>query len=169
MQRDHRKQRELLQRIEALQTRLAEAEDVLRAIQTGEADAIVVLGAGGKRVFTLKGAEQPYRILVETMNEGTVTLLPDGTIAYSNRRFAETVRTPLEAVIGSSFSRFLAPPQEPGFKSLLKRAGKNGCKAELTILAGDGSSVPVQLSVRPLAERQSPGFCVVVTDLTQLV
>ena len=49
----------------------------------------------------LKSAEQPYRLLVEKMQEGAVTLLRDGTILYCNARFAELAGMPLEEVIGA--------------------------------------------------------------------
>ncbi|MGZ3495363.1 MAG: hypothetical protein ACXWM6_13050, partial [Thermodesulfobacteriota bacterium] len=72
-----RKGKDLLQ-IEDLRMRLEEAEETLRAIREGEVDALVVSGPQGDQVFTLKGAEQPYRVFVETMNEGAATLGPDG-------------------------------------------------------------------------------------------
>jgi len=162
--------RKLLQQIEELQTRLAEAEDTLEAIRRGEVDAILVAGAEGEKVFTLQGAERPYRILIESLNEGALTLLPDGTIAYSNSRFAEMVRTPLEDVIGSSIFRFLSPQQEASFKSLLQQTGSEqtkGSKAEFLLLGSGGAETPAQLSVSLLDEKESPGFCLVATDLTE--
>ncbi len=38
-------------------------------------------------VFTLKGAEPPYRVFVEAMNEGAATLDAGGAILYCNNRF----------------------------------------------------------------------------------
>ena len=61
-----------------LRERLAEAEAVLAAIRRGEIDAVVVESPDHTRVFTLEGADHPYRILVECMNEGAATLTPDG-------------------------------------------------------------------------------------------
>ena len=49
--------------VDDLRARLAEAEETLRAIRSGEVDAIVVSGPDGNRVFTLEGADTPYRIL----------------------------------------------------------------------------------------------------------
>jgi hypothetical protein len=48
--------------IAELRERLVESESVLKAIRRGEIDAIVVSGAGEERVFTLEGAEHPYRV-----------------------------------------------------------------------------------------------------------
>ena len=55
-------------RLAKLRTRLAEAEETLRAIRTGEVDTVVVAGKEGPQVFTLKGAEHAYRMLIESMN-----------------------------------------------------------------------------------------------------
>ena len=65
-----------------------ELEETFLAIQRGQVDAVVVNGADGDQVFTLQGAEHPYRVLVETMNEGAATLDKDGTVLYGNASFA---------------------------------------------------------------------------------
>ena len=60
--------------IRELQARLDEAEETLRAVRSGEVDAIVALGPDGEQVYTLKGADETYRMLVEEMAEGALTL-----------------------------------------------------------------------------------------------
>src|SRR5688572_15293889 len=97
--------------IEELKARLAEADETLRAIRSGEVDALVVAGSDGDQVFTLKGAEMPYRILVEEMNQGTLMIIPDGTILYANARFAGLAKTPLEQIIGASWQQFFPAEQ----------------------------------------------------------
>ena len=64
--------------LEELRQRLQEAEETLDAIRSGEVDALVVSGPSGEKVFTLEGAEHPYRVLVESMNEGAISLSLDG-------------------------------------------------------------------------------------------
>ena len=44
------------------------------------------------QLFTLKGADEPYRVLIEEMNQGAVTLSADGSILYCNRRFADLLK-----------------------------------------------------------------------------
>ena len=73
---------------EALRAHVAELEETLPAIRKGEVDALLVCTEKGERVFTLQGAEHPYRILVENIEEGAATLSEDGTVLYSNRSFA---------------------------------------------------------------------------------
>jgi hypothetical protein len=44
-----------------LLSRLWEAEETIRAIYAGEADAVVVNSPSGPRVYTLEGADHPFR------------------------------------------------------------------------------------------------------------
>jgi len=94
---------------EELRTRLAETEEMLLAIRSGEVDAIVVSGKEGEQVYSINSAETPYRTFVEEMPAGAVTLSKEGIILYCNQRFAELVQEPVEGVIGSNLIRFIAP------------------------------------------------------------
>src|SRR4051812_1699087 len=91
----------------AQRMRLAEAEDVLRAIHHDEIDAFVVEGPGGHQVYTLHSAEEPYRTLVEQMHDGAVVVTAGGDIAYANAAFAALIGQPLESVVGSRLDRFV--------------------------------------------------------------
>jgi two-component system, NarL family, sensor kinase len=152
-----------------LRLRLAEAEETLRAIRSGEVDAVVVAGRQGPQVFTLQGAEQAYRMLIESMNEGALTLTADKTILYANQCFARMVKCPLEQVMGTSLRRFLSAEDRATLRPLMKRADPSGSKIQVVLNAGDGSQMPVQISIRPLAKnglnRATIGM--VVTDMTE--
>ena len=149
--------------------RLAEAEETLRAIRTGEVDTMVVAGEHGTHVFTLEGSEHAYRMLIESMNEGALTLTSDEMISYANQCFARMIKCPLEKVIGGSFRRFLAPEERSTLQPLLKQAGKSGSKVQTFLIASDGSQIPAQLSIRPLAKSDSAHATMgmVVTDMTE--
>lgn len=151
-----------------LRARLAEVEATLRAIRTGEVDAVVGAGRRSDRVFTLEGAEHAYRVLIESMHEGALTLTADKTILYANQCFARMVKRPLEQVIGGSFRRFLTAEDRTKLRPLLTRSAKSGGKTEVRLQAAGSAPLPVQLSVRPLARNGAPSatFGVVVTDMT---
>ena len=74
-----------------LRRRLQEAEDTINAIREGHVEALVVSAPEGEQVFTLRSADQPYRLMVEQMREGALTVAADGTILYCNQRFAELI------------------------------------------------------------------------------
>ena len=155
-------QPELLQENAELRARVEEAEETLRAIRTGEVDALVM----GEEVYTLKGAETPYRLLIESMNEGAATLAPDGTILYCNRRFAEMIGTPAEQVIGLYLGQCVVPAQEPIVRSLVATAQQVGARAELIFSVPRGPELPVLLSLRPI-ELDSHTIGVVAADQTE--
>ena len=152
-----------------LRPRLADAEETLRAIRTGEVDTVMVAGKEDSQVFTLEGAEHAYRVLIESMNEGALTLTADKMILYANHCFARMVKCPLEQVIGSSFRRFLSAADRATLRHLLKRAGKSGSKIQVFLHAGDGSKVPAQISIRSLAKNgfKDAPIGMVVTDMTE--
>ncbi|HEX8947619.1 MAG TPA: PAS domain-containing protein, partial [Dissulfurispiraceae bacterium] len=142
---------ELIAENEELRSRAEEAEETLRAIQSGEVDAIVISTPEGKRVFSLKSAETPYRILMESISEGAVTLTPDGMILYANTRFSEMLGFPLERIIGARFHNFLPGFLKRRLTGLLKRGYRKSAKEESALVTSNGSFLPVYLSARRLA------------------
>ena len=151
-----------------LRSRLAEAEETLRAIRTGEVDAVVTAGKDGLQVFTLEGADHAYRVLIESMNEGALTLTTNTTILYANQCFARMVKCPLEQVTGGSFGRFLSAADRATLRLQVKRAARDGSKIQVQLHAGDGSQLPVQISLRSLARKGANRATIgmVVTDMT---
>src|SRR3954453_108197 len=79
---------DLTRQVAELRRRLDEAEETIRAIREDEVDAFVVSHGDADRVLTLESADHPYRVLVESMQQGALTLSADGTILYGNPRFA---------------------------------------------------------------------------------
>lgn len=161
-------QKQLLVELEGLRARLDEAKETLRAIRGREVDALVVPSVGGDQVFTLKDADHAYRILIEEMSEGALTVTAEGLILYANRRFAEMLKTLLEKVIGSTIHTWIAPDSQPILQSLLRKGVDEKRRAQLALTAGDGTRVPVYLSVSKLPMDEMPdSFCLVATDLTE--
>ncbi|HWQ47918.1 MAG TPA: histidine kinase dimerization/phosphoacceptor domain -containing protein [Methanosarcina sp.] len=151
--------------VERLRASLAEAEELRRAINEGDLDALVIPGPEGKMVFTLDSADYAYRVLVETMNEGTATLACDGTILYCNQHFAELLGIPLTAIVGTSIYRFVSPESTITFKALLEH--ETG-KEEINLQVEGGRFLPVYMSISLLETSEFPkSWCLVVTDLTE--
>lgn len=162
-------QKQLLLELEDLRARLDEAEETLRAVRSGEVDALVVSGAAGEQLFTLKGADRSYRLLIEDMNEGALTLTAEGVILYANQRLGEMLKTPLEKVIGSSIHTWIAPDSEKTLQLLLRQDDMQPRRrGEVMLLASDGTLAPGLLSINLLRIDEMQGFfCMVATDLTE--
>ena len=64
----------------ALKQQLLEARESIEAVKKGTIDALVVADKTDLKVYTEKTADKTYRILIEKMHEGAITLNEDGTI-----------------------------------------------------------------------------------------
>src|SRR5918996_5398185 len=121
---------------EDLSARLREAEETLEAIRSGAVDAVVVSGPSATQIFTLQGADHPYRVMVEVMNEGALTVDYHGTILYSNARFADLVQRTVTDIPGTSLSRLISPPYQCAFAALLKEGATKSTKGEIELQSG---------------------------------
>jgi PAS domain S-box-containing protein len=152
--------------VEELHARLAEAEETLDAIRNGEVDAVVVGGPAGQQVYTLENADRPYRVLIEQMQEGAITMSAEGTVLYCNDRLAQLLGASRAALLGAPFHPYLESGDHAGFDALL--GSPAGGSAEFMLLTAQGQPVPVNLSLVGLTGDDGiPGVvCGVVTDLT---
>ncbi|HTC66516.1 MAG TPA: response regulator [Candidatus Acidoferrum sp.] len=152
-----------------LHARIAELEETLRAIRMGEVDAVLVSGPHGDQVFTLQGAEHPYRLMVETIDEGAATLADDGTVLYANRSFAEIFDIPLEKFIGAPLNDFVFGEDRELLASLIADANINIVRGEIRLDSHRQRPRTIRLTLSPVREQGGHTICVVATELTELI
>ncbi len=116
----------LQREVDELRSRLTEAEETLQAIRQGEVDAVVVSGVSGPQVYTLLNADRPYRTFVERMQEGALTLTPDGTVLFANQRLASFLGLALPNIVGRKFAQFIQADDRDLFDALLAGRDPNG-------------------------------------------
>ena len=150
-----------------LLARLKTAEETLRAIQSGEVDALMVSGRRGEQVVSLKGGEPAYRMLVEAMSEGAATLSRNGDLLYCNRRFAELVRRPHKKIIGIAVQSLVAKTERDRFEAFLANGQKAVVKGEFNLRYRDGSLLPVHLSLNRFPGYKGHALGMVITDLSE--
>ncbi|MCL1471751.1 PAS domain-containing hybrid sensor histidine kinase/response regulator [Argonema antarcticum] len=159
---------ELLAEIQSLRERLTTSEEILRAIQQGEVDALVISTPQGQRIFTLQSADLSYRLLVEEMQQGAVVLSTEGLILYCNKSFSNLLKQPLEKLIGSYFQVLISAQDTHLFQARVKQAERGERHpVELFLNTHDGLEIPVYLSINHLLLDDSPINCIVITDLTE--
>lgn len=146
--------------------RMEDAEETLRAIRSGEVDALVVMREDGDQIFTLKDAIRPYQVLIEEMNEGAVTLALDGMILYCNARFADILALPSQTLLGKSFFQFVSPADRPRARELLEQRPAGKGRGELSLL-GAKVDVPVGISLTELRLDGELRLGVVISDITE--
>src|SRR3954470_507919 len=149
--------------VESLRRRLREAEDTLQAIREGHIDALVLQTPDGEQIYTLRTADQPYRLIVEQMREGALTLSAEGTVLYCNARFAELVGQSSVGIVGQVFASFVAPQDRAAIRTLLNA---ETFREDCELLTAHGISFPAQLSATALVIDEARMTAVVVSDLT---
>ena len=149
-----------------LQIRLTEAEDTLNAIRSGAVDALVVHTPQGERLFTLKGADQTYRALVEAMSEGAVAVR-NGAISYCNHHVAEMAGLPLEDIFGESIFRFVDSESFRRLIGRLQRGAQTRGSMEAVLWTVSGRSIPVLLSGSRFQSEEKMSVGLVLTDISE--
>jgi PAS domain S-box-containing protein len=152
-------------RIRALEAELQEATETLDAIRNGDVDAVVVGGPLGQVVYTLENADRPYRVLVEQMREGAVTLNRQGTILYCNQSFGELIGRRSEDIVGDQILDYVE--DAAALDAMLTGAGPDGVSAELALRLAAGGLAQANLSVVNMVVEagEASMLCMIVTDL----
>ena len=148
-----------------LRRRLEEAEETLRAISSGEVDALVVDSPEGEVIYTLSTADYPYRLMIDEMNQGAVSVSPDSIILYSNRNFGGMLGLNGTNVCGTNFGEYVAPRLRAQLDKDLLEACTQGVRRDYLLKHKTGREVPVLISFAKL-QPQTNTISIVVTDLT---
>ena len=164
-----RKKQQVPDETAELKRQLTETEETLDAIRQYLVDAFVIRKADGQHVVTLTDANFPYQMMVESMNEGAITLIPDGTIFYYNPCFAGMVHMDPDKLIGSSFRDLIVPADQLAFDEMFREAGQTPARGKFRLQTGEGNGLPVQLSLYRLTRDDISGIAVLATDITDRI
>src|SRR4051794_7404768 len=156
---------ELLVKIEALENRLAESEQLVEAIKAGEVDAFAVNTNNHAEVYTLQSGDYAYRVLIEKFGEGALNLTEEGLIVYTNTYFFELINLSYENVVGTFFSDFIHPESKEKFDGLFELALNGSSKGEINLSVND-TIIPVYISLTSLQPKLAT-VGIIITDLTE--
>jgi PAS domain S-box-containing protein len=168
MQTIIKSEKRLLHKNEELRHRLKEAEDTLNAIRNGEVDSIVVSHNGNDKIFTLVSAETPYRVIVEQMNEGAITLSAEGVIVYCNQRFLKLIAIPHKKILGSYFSDLVVEEDKAKFRILFQHGLTRKIDGMIRCITGDVQTIYLNLLLSPLPPEILGDTCIVASDISKL-
>lgn len=157
---------QLEQELKELRLQLEEATDTIEAIRTGQIDALVVQDKGGHQLYTLKTADQTYRVFIEKMNEGALTINQEGIILYSNSRFAAMVNIPLSKVIGYTFIELVPQESRPAIETLISKGWQYDVKGEIRLLKHKDGVIPFLISLTTLELHEGMALSIILTDLS---
>ena len=160
----------------ALRARLEEAQEMLRAIRAGEADALVLESSAGPKLCTLQGvdAEQNriHGAMLAQVSDAVVTTDRDDRITFLNSGAEELYRVRRADVLGRNlnelYTRHWPSPEEEAaaWAALEERGHWCGEKLHRT---SDGRELPVESSLAILHDPETgerSGWITAVRDIT---
>jgi PAS domain S-box-containing protein len=150
-----------------LRSQIDELDRALTAIRSGDVDAVVLGGPHGHQLYTLVSADRPYRVIVEGMGDGAVTVSERGIILYANLRLADLVGADRAALLGREVTELVDASAANTLLSLLATTAPGTTRQEeLELIHAEGSAVPVLASVTGLDIEGVIVRCLVFADLT---
>lgn len=155
----------LNQKNKSLRKELDEVSKDYNQINAWNIDALLKSNEKGLNVYTEKTADKPYRLLIEKMHEGAVTLNEDGIILYCNSYFAKLMNLPLQKILGTNFEKFINASLREHFASLLKSRA-NAFKEELYLYAADSKKIPALMTINSFLLENISIVSIIFTDLT---
>ncbi|MEP6749818.1 MAG: histidine kinase dimerization/phospho-acceptor domain-containing protein, partial [Bacteroidota bacterium] len=135
-------------------------------IQTGEIDAILVADKNTTNIFTENAADKIYRVLIEKMHEGAVTVSTDGIILYCNAAFAAMVKQPLQKIAGSRFNRFIGVASRQHFDDLCMNSGQHPAGEQFFLQTTKTCRLPVLISINAIPAGTAMVKSIILTDIS---
>ena len=118
-------------------------------------------------MLTFREASQPYRVLIESMNEGAALLTAGGLVSYGNRQLAALIGAQQEEFVGARLRDWVAPAFRAIYDTLLEQAREAPARAELELLAAGRAGTAVELSLGSARVDGVLVICAVAIDLTE--
>jgi PAS domain-containing protein len=151
--------------IATLRQRLEEAEDMRRAITSGEVDAFVVgEGENNRRVLLLAGAYQRYRQVVERMQQGAATVSVSGDVLFANQRFSDMLGVPISKLFAAPLEAYVIVQDRARLASFLLVAARNSA-IDVTFARQDGAQLRARVALASFADGY---LTLLITDLSPL-
>jgi PAS domain S-box-containing protein len=159
-----------------LHLRLEEAEQTLRAIRSGEVDALMIESADGPQVYILQGqdaeANRTQAAMLAQVSDAVITVDDETRIIYLNaaaeRLYDFTASRCLGQILSTIYvSRWLHPEDEEAAKTALRERGE--WRGENVHVRHDGRELDVESGITVLRDLagQPTGLLAVIRDITE--
>jgi signal transduction histidine kinase len=156
--------KDLLERIDDLEARLNESEQLIEAIKAGEVDAFAVNVDHQPEIYTIQSGDYAYRVLIEEFGEGALNVTEAGLIVYSNSYFSELTSQPYEKVVSTFIKDFIHNDDVERFDTLFEEAKKGRSKGEVCLKINE-KIIPVYISLASLQPKLAT-VGIIITDLS---
>jgi PAS domain S-box-containing protein len=155
--------------LKKMKSKLVEMEQTISSIQSGKVDALIIHNDDKRSaIYTLEGADEPYRILIENLSEGALTVTEQGKIIHCNNHFCDLIKVSDSNLANTALSDYLPLEQRQVFTDLLNQKKETSKKSEFTLIASDNTIKTVLLSCQSLKFGKVNSICIIVTDISEI-
>lgn len=153
--------------VKELKAILKETQETLEAIRGGKVDAVVASGKSGKQIYTRKGADLPYRLVIEAVSEGVAIINVKGDIDYCNKSLSLLLKVPLDSLIGLPLKKFIVAEDREKYERIRLKALNKRVIGKFHIISRN-KRIPVQISFNPVAlDPKRTG--IIISDLSGIL
>lgn len=149
----------------ALRAELADLREALDTIGQGGVDAVIMGEPGSEQVYTLASADRPYRLIIEEMDEGAVTVSEAGVVLYLNPCLTRLLGREHGELVGASCDELVVEGDHALLERLLATPPGHHVRGEVHLAATTGP-VPATVAVSCLDLDGVHVRCLIITDLT---
>jgi PAS domain S-box-containing protein len=125
-------------RLQNLKQRTGERDEIVRAIQAGDVDSLIVLQKGGATVYPVRSEEPLYRSIIEELPVPVATMLTDGTFVYVNQAMQLLLGAEARDLVSQSIVSRVATADRGPMTAMLKKALHAPVEDEITVLLPEG-------------------------------
>ncbi|WP_373071544.1 ATP-binding protein [Zeaxanthinibacter enoshimensis] len=156
----------LIERIQELEIRLEESNQLVNAIKSGEVDAFAINNNSNteSEIFTLQSGDHAFRVLIEEIGEGALNVTEEGIISFANPHLLKLFNKSRDKIVGNSLFDFIHPDSREKFRHMFRNALKGQAKGEVFLRVGDEKR-PALVSMTSLQPKLST-IGIIMTDLT---
>jgi len=157
-------------RAPGLPEKISDCLEVAHASRNGQVDAHLVPGVEATLPLLAAGADSIYRFLVETLQEGILTVDLDSTILFTNWRTAEILGCEPDSLLGLNALELVQPEDRPWIKVKIDEALRGTtwrCELGLAYPGQARVNVLVSLGLIDDIGDGTSGVCLALTDLSE--
>jgi len=157
-------------RAPGLPEKISDCLEVAHASRNGQVDALLVPGVEATLPLLAAGADSIYRFLVETLQEGILTVDLDSTILFTNWRTAEILGCEPDSLLGLNALELVEPEDRPWIKVKIDEALRGTtwrCELGLAYPGQARVNVLVSLGLIDDIGDGTSGVCLALTDLSE--
>ena len=157
-------------RAPGLAEKVSECLEVVHALRNGQVDAVLVPCAETTLPLLAAGADGVYRLLVETLQEGILTVDLEGNILFTNWRTAEILGCDADSLLGLSVLELVEPGERPWIRVKIDEALRGTtwrCELGLAYPGQARVNVLVSLGLIDDTGDGTCGVCLALTDLSE--